>query len=98
MQDRQAEPRPSSVDDVAGEPVRAALGMSGDDQLVGAEQVECIGDRLQRVRVSYHALRSYADRLEAVETVAEPRLGGRSGLVLIRKPMSEARPHPKTNV
>ena len=49
--DRRLEPLTSLRHDATLEPVRAALGMRGDDDLVGAERAERVLDRLERIGV-----------------------------------------------
>ena len=53
------------ADDVALEPVRAALGMRRDDDLVGAEGAQRVLDRLQRVAVADLALAPRCRRARA---------------------------------
>ena len=57
MGDRDGEALARFLDDAALEPVRAALGMRGDDDLVRAEGPERVLDRLQRIAVADLALR-----------------------------------------
>ena len=74
--DGQRERLARAAGEVAGEPVRAALGGRDDEQLVGREDGERVGDRVQRVGVADPAGRAHAGALERVEPRVEPAGGG----------------------
>ncbi len=84
MRDRDVEAVLGRADDVSLEPVRAALRMGGDHDLVGAEGAERVLDRLERITVPNRAFRLNAVQPELREACIEPLSG----------PQREHRPRP----
>jgi hypothetical protein len=70
-----------AIDDVSGQPVRASVGVGGNDDLVDQETMQCLGDRQKRSGVSDPAvcLDSVTTQLLQVGAEAQcgfaPRLG-----------------------
>src|SRR5207237_10745718 len=87
MCDRHREAFAGAADDAPLQPVRAAFGMGGDDDLVGAERPERVLDRLQRLAVADLAAGFDARLLQASEAAVEAFPRGVSRLVLIRGPV-----------
>ena len=77
--------------EVAGEPVGAVLGGRDDEQLVGREDGERVGDGVQRVGVADPAGRAHAGGLERGEPRVEPAGGGGPRGILVRAPVAQAR-------
>ena len=91
MRDRDVEAVSGRADDIALEPVRAALRMGGDHDLVGAESAQRVLDRLERIAVPNRAFRLDAVEPELREARIEPLLGGSSSAVLVRGPVPNLR-------
>src|SRR6185437_8342239 len=71
-----------AVDDAPLEPVRAAGRVRRDDQLVGLEGADRVLDRLQRVAVADLPLGVEAVGAHRLEAAVQPRLRGRTRVVL----------------
>jgi hypothetical protein len=70
-----------AIDDVSGQPVRASVGVGGNDDLVDQETMQCLGDRQKRIGVSDPAVRLDSVPTKLLQGGAEvqcgfaPRLG-----------------------
>src|SRR5207248_5413881 len=89
VRDRHGEALPGAGDDTALEPVRPALRVRRDDDLVGAEGAELVLDRLQRLPVADLAARLDPRFAQARQARTEPLLRRRAGLVLVGGPVLE---------
>ena len=87
MRDRDVEAAFGRADDVSFEPVRTALRMGGDHDLVGAESAERILDRLEWITVANRAFRLNAVQPELRKACIEPLLGRSASTVLVRRPV-----------
>jgi hypothetical protein len=76
MEYRQVEALAGTVDQVVGEPARAALRMRRDHDLVRREDAQLVLDREQGVGVANAAARLDAGEVQLLEEPAEARLGG----------------------
>src|SRR5437879_4683548 len=89
--DRDCEALAGAGDDALLEPVRPALGVGRDDDLVGAEGAQRILDRLQRFAVADLAACLDAGLFQPRETAVESLLRGVPRLVVVRDPVLERR-------
>ena len=87
---RLVEPRAGATDEIAREPVGAALRVRGDDDLVRAERPERVVDREERVRVSDSARGLDPAGAKIREAALEPRRRDAAGAVLVRRPVSQS--------
>src|SRR6185437_17038246 len=78
VRDRNREALARVLDDAALEPVRAALRMRGDDDLVRPERPERVLDRLQRIAVADLAARLHARLRQLRKAPVEAFLCGRT--------------------
>jgi hypothetical protein len=83
VDDGKLEAAAGSLDDSAGEPVRAALGLGRDDEQIGRDGVDGVGDRLERVGVSDPAGSVDTHLGELIGTFDESELGGAACLVVV---------------
>jgi len=83
VRDRNREALLGARHDALLQPVRAALGVCRDDDLVGAEGAERVVDRLHRVGVPDLAARVDPRVGERVQAAVEPLLGMSARLVLV---------------
>jgi hypothetical protein len=88
--DREREAGASSADEVAGQPVGAVLGVRGDQQLIGLEAHEGVGDRPHRVGVADAPFDTHAGVVERVNTRRQPYTCLTARAVLIRGPVANA--------
>ena len=73
------------------EPVRPALRVRRDDDLVRSEGAQCVVDRLERVAVADRAARFHPGGAHRRERGLEPLAGGGPRLVLVGHPVPERR-------
>src|SRR5262245_59512735 len=78
-------------DDAALEPVRAAIGVRRDDDLVRAEGSKGVLDRLQRLAVADLTAGVHTGLAQAREAAVEAVLSRRARLVLVGHPVLERR-------